>query len=228
MSRYLDPAPVRRTAHLKQGVIVAARLGSPTHPHALVVAGTRHDYLGGQMQLTKLELELVAAVPGSVGALADMLVMILPKAEQRAREGLGKHMLVLDVTRQPQAYKLLSERITIDAMLLVTTHGRMMPSVPYWSVGRVTLLSHLSVQLSRPGVVTVPEPASDSPTVWRPAQVRDALSAAQARPPKDEPDAFVVDTTTGDDVALAIAVAAQWAELGAPDPWVEAPAYAAA
>jgi hypothetical protein len=120
------------------------------------------------------------------------------------------------------------ERLTIDVMLLVTTHGRLTPSVPYWAVGRVTLLSHLSTQLSRPGVVSVLEPATDAPTVLRPQQVRDALAAAQNRPPKEEPDAFVTETTTQDDVALAIAVAAQWAELGAPDPWVEVPDYVAA
>lgn len=226
MSRY-DPTPVRRAAHVKRGVVVACRLGDPLHPHALVVAGTRHDYLGGRMELTRLSLELVESLPGNIGAITERLAGIMPVAEQRAKEGLGKHMLIIDQTRQQNAHRIMLERLTVDVLLLVTTHGRLTASVPYWVVGRVTLLSHLSVQLSRPGVVAVLEPASDDVRVLRPQQVRDALAAAQSKAPKEEPDAFVVEGTTQDDVALAIAAAAQWAELGGPDPWVETPAYAA-
>ncbi|MCE3248082.1 MAG: hypothetical protein K0R41_1907 [Geminicoccaceae bacterium] len=222
----IDGRNVRQMAHVKNGVIVACRLGDVMHPHVVVVAGTRHDHLGGRMELTKLSIELAAIVPGNIGAVGDVLTGIMPKARQRAAEGLGKHMLVVDMTRQQQAYKLLLERLEIDVPLIVTTHGRLAPSVPYWACGRITLLSHLATQLSRPGVVNVLQPASKAETVQTPQQIKDALSAAQARPPKEEADAFVTETTTQDDLALAIAAAAQWGELGAPDPWVGEPMYA--
>lgn len=211
---------VRREAHRKEGCIIATRVGDPSHPHAVVVALTRHDNHGGRMDLTGLHVGLVEAIPGDVRRLGDRLADLVPKARARAETGLGRHLLLLDVTRQPQSYRLLMERMEPSLLLIVTTHGRLMPSVPYYHVGRITLLSHLATQLSRPGVVAFPDVPGDDPRRWRREQIRDALAAAQARPPREEPDAYVTETTTQDDVALALAAAAMWAEMSAPDPWV--------
>jgi hypothetical protein len=223
-----EPPPLRE-AHIKAGVIVAARLGDTLHPHALVVAGTRYSNQHGRMTLTGLALELVAAVPGNVAALVDMLATIMPRAQERAAEGLGKHELALDVTRQQLAYLQVQERVEVSFLMLCTTHARKLASTPYWNVGRITLLSNLAAQLARPGVLQVLEPAgADDPRVWSRGQVREALDAATAKPPAVEEDGFVTDSTTQDDVALTIAMAAMRAEDGAPDPWVEGPAYVAA
>lgn len=233
MSRYAEPLgrlgnpEPRRIAHMKNGVIVACRLGDPTHPHVVVVAGVRHDNMGGRMDLTRLAVELVAVVPGNVGAAIELLSKIVPQAQQRAAEGLGRAELAVDATRQRLAYRQILERMDIGFLMVCTTHARKSPDVPYWAVGRVTLLSHLAGVLARPGVVRFLEHEGDSPLIWRPAQVRDALAAAQGKPPKEEADAFVTEGTTQDDIALTVALLAMRAEDGAPDPWVEVPEYAA-
>lgn len=223
-----EPPPLRE-AHTKRGVLVAARLGDVTHPHAVVVAGTRYDNTHGRMVLTQLAVELVAVVPGNVGQLVEMLATIRPRAEERAAAGLGRYELALDVTRQQLAYLQVMERLDVGFMMLCTTHARKLASTPYWAIGRITLLSNLAAQLARPGVLQVLEPAgADDPRVWSRAQVREALAAATAKPPAEESDGFVTDVTTADDVALAIALAAMRAEDGAPDPFVEGPTYVAA
>ena len=223
-----EPPPLRE-AHTKRGVLVAARLGDVLHPHTVVVAGTHYANQHGRMTLTGLALELVAAVPGNVGQLVEILVKIVPRAIERAAEGLGKHELALDVTRQQLAYLQVQERVDISFLMLCTTHARKLASVPYWAIGRITLLSNLAAQLARPGVLQVLEPAAaDDPRVWSRGQVREALDAATAKPPVVEEDGFVTDTITADDVALAIAMAAMRAEDGAPDPWVEGPAHVTA
>ena len=221
--------PPQRLAHTKRGVLVACRLGDPVRPNIVVVAGVRHDNQGnlGRMSLTQMAIELVAAVPGNVAAVVDLLAQVLPRAQERAAEGLGRHELALDCTRQQLAYLQVLERCEIGFMCLVTTHARKMASAPFWHIGRLTLLSNLAAQLARPGVVQPLEPATPDPRAWSRAQVREALAAATAKPPADEADGFVTDTVTQDDVALAIALVAMRAEDGAPSPFVEETVYAA-
>ena len=233
MSRYDKPLMPwdrdgpRRVAHTKSGVVVACRLGDVLRPNVLVVAGSEHTHQSGRMVLTRLALELVEVLPGNVTTVTDRLARIMTKAEDRAAEGLGKAVLVVDETRQQTAHALLGERLTADMYLLVTTHGRKMADVPNWKMGRMTLFSELRTCMARPGVLAVLEPATDDPRVWRASQIRAALASAQERPPKDEPDSYVTDTSTQDDAALAIAAVAHLGEAGAPDPWVETPEYRA-
>jgi hypothetical protein len=179
------------------------------------------------MILTGLALELVEVLPGNVTAVTDRLVGLMPKAEARAAEGLGKAVLVVDETRQQTAHALLLERLSVDRLILVTTHGRLMPDVPHWKIGRMTLFSELRTQMARPGVLSVLEPAVDDPRIWRASQIRAALASAQEKPPKDEVDSYVTDTSTGDDVALAVALVAHMGDSASPDPWVEVPTYVA-
>ena len=215
----------RREAHAKLGVVVACRLGDVLRPNVLVVAGTEHTHAHGRMNLTRLALELVEVLPGNVGVVMERLARIMPRAEDRAAEGLGKAILIVDETRQQTAHALLDERVTADMYLLVTTHGRKMPDVPNWKMGRMTLFSELRTCMARPGVLQVLEPATDDPRIWRGSQIRAALASAQERPPKDEPDTYVTDTSTQDDAALAIAAVAHMGEAGSPDPWVQLPEY---
>ena len=215
----------RRVAHSKLGVVVACRLGDVLRPNVVVVAGSEHTHAGGRMLLTRLALELVEVLPGNVGVVMERLARIMPRAEDRAAEGLGKAILVVDETRQQTAHALLVERVTADRYLMVTTHGRLMPDVESWKIGRMTLFSELRTAMARPGVLQVLEPATDDPRIWRGTQIRAALASAQERPPKDEPDTYVTDTSTQDDAALAIAAVAHMGEAGAPDPFVQLPEY---
>ena len=231
MSRYAQPimpwdrdAP-RRVAHTKAGVVVACRLGDVLRPNVLVVAGSEHTHSGGRMLLTRLALELVEVLPGNVGVVMERLAGIMPRATDRAAEGLGKAVLVVDETRQQTAHAVLLERVTPDRLLLVTTHGRLMPDVPNWKIGRMTLFSELRTCMARPGVLQVLEPATDDPRIWRASQIRAALASAQAKPPTDEVDSYVTDGSTQDDAALAVAAVAHMGEAGAPDPWVNLPEY---
>ena len=233
MSRYSRPimpwdrdAP-QRIAYTKNGVIVACRLGDVLHPNVIVVAGSEHTHQSGRMVLTRLALELVEVLPGNLGVVMERLAGIMERATERAAEGLGRAILVIDETRQQAAHALLTERLTADMYLLVTTHGRKMPDYPNWKMGRITLLSELSTCMARPGVLRPLEPATDNPRVWNAGQVRAALASAQERAPKDEPDSYVTEGTTQDDAALAIAAAAHMGEAGAPDPWVNLPEYRA-
>ena len=155
------------------------------------------------MLLTRLALELVEVLPGNVTAVTDRLARIMDRAETRAAEGLGKAILVVDETRQQTAHALMGERLTPDRYLMVTTHGRKMPDVPNWKIGRMTLFSELRTCMARPGVLQVLEPATDDPRIWRGSQIRAALASAQEKPPADEPDSYVTDGTTQDDAALA-------------------------
>jgi hypothetical protein len=214
-----------RIAHSKAGVVVACRLGDVLRPNVVVVAGSEHTHQSGRMVLTRLALELVEVLPGNVTAVMERLGSIMSRAEARAAEGLGKAILCVDETRQQTAHALLGERLTPDIYLLVTTHGRKMPDVPNWKMGRMTLFSELRTCMARPGVLQVLEPATDDPRIWKGTQIRAALASVQERPPKDEPDSYVTDTNTQDDAALALAAAAHMGEAGAPDPWVELPEY---
>jgi len=215
----------RRIAHTKSGVVVACRLGDVLRPNVVVVAGSEHTHSGGRMNLTRLSLELVEVLPGNVTAVTDRLARIMDRAEERAAEGLGRAVLVVDETRQQTAHAIMAERLNSDIYLLVTTHGRKMPDVPNWKMGRMTLFSELRNCMTRPGVLQVLEPATDDPRIWKGAQIRAALASAQERPPKDEPDTYVTDTTTQDDAALAVAAVAHMGEAGAPDPYVQLPEY---
>jgi len=215
----------RRVAHTKSGVTVACRLGDVLRPNVVVVAGTEHTHSGGRMLLTRLSLELVEVLPGNVTVVTDRLSRIMGRAEERAAEGLGRAVLVVDETRQQTAHSLMVERLTPDRYLMVTTHGRLMPDVESWKIGRMTLFSELRTCMARPGVLQVLEPATDDPRIWRASQIRAALASAQERPPKDEPDTYVTDTSTQDDVSLAVAATAHLGEAGAPDPWVQLPEY---
>jgi hypothetical protein len=215
----------RRIAHTKAGVVVACRLGDVLRPNVLVVAGSEHTHAGGRMLLTRLALELVEVLPGNVTVVMDRLARLMSKAEARAAEGLGRACLCVDETRQQTAHALMVERLTPDRYLMVTTHGRLMPDVEAWKIGRMTLFSELRTCMARPGVLQVLEPATDDPRIWKGAQIRAALASAQERPPKDEPDAYVTEGTAQDDAALAIAATAHMGEAGAPDPWVNLPEY---
>lgn len=215
----------RRVAHSKLGVIVACRLGDVLRPNVVVVAGSEHTHSGGRMNLTRLSLELVEILPGNVTVVMDRLAGIMPKAEARAAEGLGKAVLVVDETRQQTAHSLMVEKLTPDRYLMVTTHGRLMPDVEAWKIGRMTLFSELRTCMARPGVLQVLEPASDDPRIWRASQIRAALASAQEKPPATEADSYVTEGTTQDDVSLAVAAAAHMGEAGSPDPWVELPEY---
>jgi hypothetical protein len=210
----------QRIAHTKSGVVVACRLGDVLRPNVVVVAGSEHTHASGRMILTRLALELVEVLPGNVVQVMDRLAGIMVRAEARAAEGLGRACLCVDETRQQTAHALLLEKLTPDRLLLVTTHGRLMDDTPNWKIGRMTLFSELRVLLARPGVLQVLEPATDDPRIWRGSQIRAALASAQERPPKDEPDTYVTDTSTQDDAALAIAAVAHMGEAGAPDPWI--------
>src|SRR5215217_2551256 len=111
---------VRREAHTKRGVLVACRLGDPSHPHVLAVCATRHDNANGRMELTRLDVEMVQALPGGVGVLQERLQHLMPVAKARAEEGLGAAGLVLDVTRQPLTWQLLQALPNVLALLIVT------------------------------------------------------------------------------------------------------------
>jgi hypothetical protein len=215
----------QRICHTKQGVMVACRLGDVLRPNVIIVAGSEHTHQSGRMNLTRLALELVEVLPGNATVVMDRLAGLMAKAEARAAEGLGKAVLVVDETRQQTAHALLGERLTADMYLLVTTHGRKMPDVPNWKMGRMTLFSELRVLMAKPGVLAVLEPATDDPRIWRASQIRAALASAQAKPPADEVDSYVTDTSTQDDVALAIAAVAHMGDAASPDPWVELPRY---
>ena len=217
----------QRIAHTKSGVVVTCRLGDVMRPNVVVVAGSEHTHAQGRMLLTRLALELVEVMPGNVTAVMERLGGIMSRAETRAAEGLGKAILVVDETRQQTAHALLGERLNVDMYLLVTTHGRKMPDVPNWKMGRMTLFSELRTCMARPGVLQVLEPATDDPRVWRGAQIRAALASAQEKAPTNEPDSYVTEGTTQDDSALAIAAAAHMGEAGAPDPFVNLPEYRA-
>jgi hypothetical protein len=222
-----DRAGPQRIAHTKAGVVVACRLGDVLRPNVLVVAGSEHTHAQGRMLLTRLALELVEVLPGNVTTVTDRLARIMGRAEERAAEGLGKAVLVVDETRQQTAHSLMVEKLTPDRYLMVTTHGRLMPDVEAWKIGRMTLFSELRTCMARPGVLQVLEPATDDPRIWRGAQIRAALASAQAKPPADEVDSYVTDGSTQDDAALAIAATAHMGEAGAPDPWVNLPEYRA-
>ena len=129
----------QRIAHTKSGVVVACRLGDVLRPNVLVVAGTEHTHQSGRMVLTRLALELVEVLPGNVVVVTERLGGIMSRAEARAAEGLGKAVLCVDETRQQTAHAVLLERLTPDRLLLVTTHGRLMPDTPNWKIGRMTL-----------------------------------------------------------------------------------------
>ena len=215
----------RRIAHTKAGVTVACRLGDVLRPNVLVVAGTEHTHAGGRMLLTRLALELVEVLPGNVTTVTDRLSRIMGRAEERAAAGLGRAVLVVDETRQQTAHSLMVERLTPDRYIMVTTHGRLMPDVESWKIGRMTLFSELRTCMARPGVLQVLEPATDDPRIWRGSQIRAALASAQAKPPADEVDSYVTDGSTQDDVALAVAATAHLGEAGAPDPWISLPEY---
>jgi len=217
----------RRVAHTKLGVTVACRLGDVLRPNVLVVAGSEHTHQSGRMVLTRLALELVEVLPGNATVVMDRLARIMDRATDRAAEGLGKAILVIDQTRQQTAHALMGEKLTPDRYIMVTTHGRLMPDVESWKIGRITLFSELRVLMARPGVLQPLEPATDDPRIWRGTQIRAALASAQERPPKDEPDTYVTDTSTQDDVALAVAAVAHMGEAGAPDPWISLPEYRA-
>ena len=217
----------RRVAHTKLGVTVACRLGDVLRPNVLVVAGSEHTHQSGRMVLTGLALELVEVLPGNATVVMDRLARIMDRATDRAAEGLGKAILVIDQTRQQTAHALMGEKLTPDRYIMVTTHGRLMPDVESWKIGRITLFSELRVLMARPGVLQPLEPATDDPRIWRGTQIRAALDSAQERPPKDEPDTYVTDTSTQDDVALAVAAVAHMGEAGAPDPWISLPEYRA-
>jgi hypothetical protein len=215
----------QRIAHTKAGVVVACRLGDVLRPNVVVVAGSEHTHAQGRMLLTRLALELVEVLPGNVTTVMERLAAIMSRAEARAAEGLGKAILVVDETRQQTAHALLGDRLTADIYLLVTTHGRKMPDVPNWKIGRMTLFSDLRVLMAKPGVLQVLEPATDDPRIWRAGQIRAALASAQAKPPAEEADSYVTDGSTQDDVALAVAAVAHMGEAGSPDPFVQLPEY---
>ena len=215
----------RRIAHSKLGVTVACRLGDVLRPNVLVVAGSEHTHQAGRMVLTGLALELVEVLPGNVVMVMERLAGLMSKAEARAAEGLGKVVCCVDETRQQTAHALLLERLNVDMYLLVTTHGRKMPDVPNWKMGRMTLFSELRTAMARPGVLQVLEPATDDPRIWRASQIRAALASAQAKPPAEEVDSYVTDGSTQDDVALAVAAVAHMGEASAPDPWIQLPEY---
>jgi hypothetical protein len=214
-----------REAHVKKGVLVAARLGEPSFPHVVSVSVNTYHNRDGEMKLTEQSVEMVQALYGPPQDLAQRLLTLWPKARRLAEEGLGDAHLVVDVTRSPEVWRYLLDRVAVGIFLCVTTHGRLRDDTPYWLVGRVTLMSHLATQVAR-GVLRFVHPPDDDPRFLAPAKVRDALTKARTRAPASEADEFLTETTTDDDVGLVLAAAAMYAERFQPAPWIDLDARA--
>jgi hypothetical protein len=205
-----------RHAHVKTGILGAVRLGDPSFPHIVTISRNSYHNHDGEMILTEQSVEMVQTLYGSPQAMVDRLLRIRPKALREAEDGLGDFHLVIDVSRSPEAWRMVLDKLPVSVFLAVTTHGRLHPDNPYWLVGRVTLMSHLATQVAR-GVIKFAQPP-DQPDLLTPDKVREALVAARNKAPKVEVDDFLTDTTTNDDVALTLAAAA---EKFQPVPWID-------
>jgi hypothetical protein len=182
------------------------------------MAHARYDNHGSQMVLTSLAYQMVQLEPAGLAALIDRVVSLALLAKDKAKAELGNVYLIVDVTRQPNAYRMFMDIIADAIYLMITTHGRLLSSTPYWLVGRHTLLSHFTTLTAR-NIVRVVTAPTDDPRFWQPTAIREAMAKSQAKPPKPEADEYVLDTLTEDDVTLALAVGAMYAELSIPDPW---------
>ena len=221
--------PQRTLCPTKAAYVVVCRFGDPMHPHCIVVS--RADYTHnagrdsrrGSMELTRFTVPMVQMLPGGVHAPVERLKALMPQAQERARRENDVAHLILDVSRVPGAWAELLRSVSHPAMLMrIKRVGDFSASHPYWIAGRDTLLSTLNVHMGRPGVVDInPTPDDADPTVWKRAQVREALAAARYAPPKedDSGEGWVTEGTSNDDASVAIGLALFYSTRAVPDPW---------
>ena len=200
-----------REALSKVDYIVAARLGDPAHSHVLALMRAEYTNRDGRMVPTELRLERLEEQPGPPTELAARLAKIRPLAIERSQAALGTAKIIVDVSRSPEAWHGILARTPVSTFICVTTGGRAVPSVPFWNLGRLNLLSRLAAEVAegRVRVAAAPDPG---PLVWDVARVREALAGARLPPPPAETDSFLTETTTLDDAALAIASACWFAQ----------------
>jgi hypothetical protein len=212
----------RAVEPVKEGWCIAARMGSPAEPHTLAVLGARWEAQGRSMDLTLATIGRVETLPGGdAGSIVDRLAAARTAALDAKPRG-GFHVY-LDVTRSPEVRHLAMDAIPECVPVMVPTGPRMDWSVPFFIVGRITLLSHMSVLLAqkrlRAGAL---EAGGDERRMDR-DRVREVLAKAQARPQKLDDEELALGGSVDDDAALCVALAAFVAAYNAPDPWVVEP-----
>jgi hypothetical protein len=200
-----------REALTRTNILLAARLGDPTHPSVVAVGRARYANYLGEMRLAELRLELVEELPGPPDVLGWRLGALWPLARHRAEPELGTAALSVDVSRNPESWRMLLERVPVTAFTVTTTGGRVTPASPFWLLGRLNLLSHMAALVAQ-GLVRVARPREPGPTVWDVDRTREALASARTPPPPTERDAYLTETTTMDDAALAMALCCWWTQ----------------
>ena len=210
----LPPEPA--LSLLKEGYCIAARLGSPLEPTVYVVAHTRYERRHLAMELTVATLVHGELQPGgSVSAYLDRLLEL----QQHALDLVGQAgvAMYLDMTRSPQTYRLAAESMP-DAMPIRVVVGDVdRANPPFRDLGRLRLLSHMAMQLSRRvlrcGMARI-DPGD--PNLLTDQRISQAFGAAQIRPPKLDPEELLTESNADDDVAITAGLAAYAASEQAP------------
>jgi hypothetical protein len=203
-------------ALVKEGYVIAARLGTPLEPTVYIAAHTRYERRVRSMELTVATLVHGELQPGgSVAAMIDRLVEL----EQHAigRVGQAGVSLYVDVTRSPQVYRMAAEAIP-EAMPITLVAGDIdRANAPFRVLGRLRLLSHMAMLLSlrvlRSGIARL-DPSD--PNLLTDQRIKQAFGAAQIRPPKLAADELLTESNADDDVAMTAGLAAYAATEQAP------------
>jgi hypothetical protein len=203
-------------ALLKEGYCIAARIGSPLEPAVMIVAHTRYERRQLNMELAVATLVHGELQPGgNVSSFLDRMVELQQHAQERV--GAAGVALYLDLTRSPQTYILAAE-VLPDALPCQIRVGDLdLGSPPFRMLGRLRLLSHMSMLLSRRVLrAGIARTEADNPNLLTDERIRQAFGAAQVRPPKLEPDELLTESNADDDVAVASGLAAYAASENAP------------
>ncbi len=213
----LEPA----LALLKEGYVIAARIGTPLEPSVFAAAHTRYERRAMMMELTVATLVHGELLPsGQVNKFLDRLIQLAEHA--RSRAGQAGVSIYVDLTRSPQQYIQLAKALPEAMPLGIVAGDADRPNAPFRNIGRLRLLSHMAMLLSlrvlRSGIARVD---LNDPNLLTDQRISQAFGAAQIRPPKLDAEELLTESNADDDIAITCGLAAYGASEQAPTPMVQ-------
>ena len=178
---------------------ITAKAGSGIKPSVIVkgVVSINNNW-GAMPQTILVEHVEVLQTEGSIQRLADRIDKLTPEFDQnRMVDAWGKLDVALDVTSAPALEDLISDA---DGFYEVTTGTAHSDYSRHYKVGRLRLFDEARRQLDDNRLVF-----SQDRDGW--PDVQTAMSEATGKPPRNEQDGLLLlETTTNDDITLAISL----------------------
>lgn len=202
--------PVRPNAYTWR---IVGRLGTPIVPHTFVASRLRWTFDDHRMRMMAAELGMIQLVPSGTG---ESFIRTMVEYDRRARaKGDAAVQVIADLSRS------LEMRVNISRALPRVDYVEILPNqedkydFPARKCGRQLVLSRLQSWMTD-RKIGFALPKSEDPNVWGEARVVRALSSVQMRAPKADSEEIISDDTTSDEVALAVAMVAWFAESRRP------------